>query len=69
MATPAEVGKNKHRALIEDARAGSERLMRTLARFAAGPKPRSSGCSSRNVQAASLVGLGMLAKPDVLMSV
>ena len=31
MATPAEVGKNKHRALIEDARAGSERLMRTLA--------------------------------------
>src|SRR5690606_15932948 len=31
MATPAEIGKNKHRALIEDARAGSERLMRTLA--------------------------------------
>ena len=31
MATPAEVGKNKHKGLIEDARAGSERLMRTLA--------------------------------------
>lgn len=31
MATPAEIGKNKHRALIEDARSGSERLMRSLA--------------------------------------
>jgi ABC-type transporter Mla subunit MlaD len=31
MATPAEVGKNKHRALIEDGRAGMERVMRTLA--------------------------------------
>jgi ABC-type transporter Mla subunit MlaD len=30
MTTPAEVGKNKHRALIEDARAGSMRLRGTL---------------------------------------
>ena len=31
MATPAEIGKNKHKAMIEDARGGSERLMRSLA--------------------------------------
>lgn len=30
MATPAEIGKNRHRALIEDARAGALRLRSTL---------------------------------------
>lgn len=31
MATPAEIGKNKHRGLVEDARGGVGRLTRTLA--------------------------------------